>query len=68
MSNRRNKTLQRARQKMGLTQVQVADKVGISETSYQRIEYGIQKPSLKTALLIAKAVNSSVEALFTEIK
>lgn len=62
-----NEALKKARQKAGLTQVKVADMAGITETSYQRIEYGIQKPSLRTALLIAKAVNSKVEELFKEI-
>lgn len=50
--------------KSGLTQVQVADKANITEISYQRIEYGTQRPSLDTAILIAKALNSSVEELF----
>ena len=53
-----------AREKSGLTQVQVADKANITEISYQRIEYGTQRPSLDTAILIAKALNSSVEKLF----
>lgn len=56
--------LQNARKKTGLTQVQVADKAGISEVSYQRIEYGTQRPSLDTAKLIARALNSTVEELF----
>ena len=67
MKNKMNEALKKARQKAGLTQVKVADMAGITETSYQRIEYGIQKPSLRTALLIAKAVNSKVEELFKEI-
>ncbi len=41
------------RKKHGLTQVEVAEKVGISEVSYQRIEYGTQRPSLDTAIRIA---------------
>ena len=53
-----------AREKSGLTQVQVADKANITEISYQRIEYGTQRPSLDTAIPIAKALNSSVEELF----
>lgn len=32
--------LKKARQDAGLTQKQVAEKLGISETAYQRIEYG----------------------------
>ena len=50
----------------GLTQAQVANRTGISVTSYQRIEYGVQNPSLKTAIRIAKVLNSSVEELWGE--
>ena len=53
-----------AREKIGLTQVEVANAVGITDTSYQRIEYGTQTPSLKTALRIARALQSTVEKLF----
>lgn len=61
---RLNKKIKQIRVKMGLTQVQVASAAGISETSYQRIEYGNQQPSLRTAILIAKILNSTVEELF----
>ena len=64
----RNIKLKKAREKMGLTQVEVARKAKISPLSYQRYEYGERIPNASTAILIAKAVNSSVEALFTEIK
>ena len=56
--------LKTTRQKQGLTQVQVAEKANITATSYQRIEYGKQTPSLKTAILIAETLNSTVEELF----
>lgn len=59
-----NTVLKNIREKKGFTQVQVAEKAQISETSYQRIEYGVQNPSLKTAQPIAKTLNSSVEELF----
>lgn len=49
----KNIKLVEARNKMGLTQVEVAKKAGITEVSYQRIEYGTQRPSLDTAILIA---------------
>ena len=53
-----------ARKRAGLTQVEVAEKAKVTVTSYQRIEYGTQKPSLDTAFLIAKALNSTVDELF----
>ena len=62
----KNIKLVEAREKHHLTQVQVAKKVGISEISYQRIEYGTQRPSLDTAILIARVVKSTVEKLFGE--
>lgn len=46
--------LKKIRKEKGLTQVQVAEKARITETSYQRIEYGKQRPSLITAQLIAR--------------
>lgn len=61
MSNIKLKT---TRQQKGLTQAEIAEKANITVTSYQRIEYGTQTPSLKTAKLIAKALNSTVEELF----
>ncbi len=59
-----NYRLKQIRKKSGLTQVQVAKKANITEISYQRIEYGTQRPSLTTALLIAQALNTTVEELF----
>lgn len=59
-----NNKVKNKREEQGFTQVQVSKKVGISEVSYQRIEYGTQRPSLRTAQLIAKALNSTVEELF----
>lgn len=59
-----NKKLKKAREKAGLTQVQVANKAGISEVSYQRIERGVQDPKTTTAKRIAKTVNSTVDELF----
>lgn len=59
-----NNNLKKIRRQIGLTQVQVAKKANISETSYQRIEYGLQHPSLATALLIAQTLQTTVEELF----
>lgn len=59
-----NINLQTCRRERGLTQVQVANSVGISEVSYQRIEYGTQRPNLDTAIQIARTLHSTVEELF----
>lgn len=54
------------RTKKGLTQTQVASLAKITVTSYQRIEYGTQRPSLMTAMRIAKALDTTVEKLWGE--
>ena len=59
-----NTKLKKKREKTGLTQVQVANKAGISERYYQQIEAGTSNPTVDKAKLIAKALNSSVEELF----
>lgn len=59
-----NVKLRAAREASGKTQAQVAKEVGITAVSYQRIEYGSQRPSLNTAILIAQVLNSTVEELF----
>ena len=59
-----NTKLKEARKKSDLTQVEVAQKVGITERSYQRIEKGVQDPKTSIAKLIARALNSTVEELF----
>lgn len=63
--NLKNEKLKKARENKDLTQVEIAKRVGISPTSYQRIEYGIQRPSLDTAMLIAKALDTTVEILWS---
>lgn len=60
----KNTKLREAREKCGLTQVQVAEKVGTTARAYQYYEAGEREPSVKTAILIAKAVKSTAEELF----
>ena len=56
--------LKAERQKEGLTQVEVAKKADITVTSYQRYESGERIPRADIAVLIARALNSTVEELF----
>lgn len=58
--------LQAAREKSGKTQAQVAKEVGITEQAYQRYEYGKIEPRARTAIRIARAVESTVEEIFGE--
>lgn len=60
----KNDKLRDARLKRRLTQSQVAVAVGIAEVSYQRIEYGTQNPSLKTAIRIARVLDMRVEDIW----
>ncbi|MBB1095217.1 helix-turn-helix transcriptional regulator [Limosilactobacillus sp. BG-MG3-A] len=49
---------------MNLTQSQVADKLGIRASSYQRFESGLRIPRVGMAIQLAHILNSSVEHLF----
>ncbi len=59
-----NNNLKLYRKKAHLSQVKVAEIVGINETHYQKIEYGLLNPSVEVALLLAKALHTTVEELF----
>lgn len=63
--NKKKTKLRKVRERnTSLTQVEVAEKVGISPISYQRYESGKRVPPYATMKLIAKALNSTVEELF----
>lgn len=57
-------TLRMTRQLQHKTQTEIASSAKTSLKSYQRIEKGVQDPKVSTAILIAKALNSTVEELF----
>lgn len=57
-------TLLEARKNLGLTQEQLASKVGINRASLSHIERGSRKPSLPLAIKLAAAVNKTVEEIF----
>lgn len=61
-----NVKLRAARERAGKTQAEVARVVGIREAVYQRYEYGVNEPSVTTALRIARSLGATVEALFGE--
>ena len=58
--------LQAAREQSGKTQAQVAKEVGITEVAYQRYEYDKREPGVRTAIRIARVLNSNVDDLFQE--
>lgn len=59
-----NTKLQKAREKAGLTQVEVADKADVSLRAYQQYEHEKRTPRVDIAKLIAQVLNSTVEELF----
>lgn len=59
-----NMQLRAAREKSGKTQAQVAREANIAERLYQDYEYDKREPGVRTAIRIARALDSTVEALF----
>ncbi|MFI5003440.1 MAG: helix-turn-helix transcriptional regulator [Solirubrobacterales bacterium] len=53
-----------ARRRAGLTQQQLAAKVGAGRVTIARIETGVQTPSLDVALALSRELGEPVEALF----
>lgn len=48
----------------GMTQAQLAERVGVARVSIVAIENGRFLPTIETALLIGKALNIPVEEIF----
>lgn len=58
--------LKTIRESKNLKQTEIAQKVGISVMSYFRYETGEREPKARTAIRIAKALDTTVEELFPE--
>lgn len=52
------------RKEMGMTQAQVAERVGTDRSTYAHIEIGRTTPSLALALRLAKFYDRTIEDLF----
>lgn len=59
-----NTMLRAAREQAGKTQAQVAKEVGVAERTYQYYESAQKEPVARTAILVAKVLNSTVEKLW----
>ncbi len=57
--------LKERREALGLTQRQVAEKIGVKYQVYQRYEKGVREPSISMALRLAKALNATAEELYS---
>ncbi|HRD27477.1 MAG TPA: helix-turn-helix transcriptional regulator [Caulobacter sp.] len=56
--------LKAARTRLGLTQADLADRVGVTRKTINTVENGVFVPSTVLALRLAKALGEPVEALF----
>lgn len=56
--------LKAARTALGLTQADLAERVGVSRKTINTVENGVFVPSTVLALRLAKALGGSVETLF----
>ncbi|KQY35726.1 transcriptional regulator [Caulobacter sp. Root487D2Y] len=57
-------TLKAARAAAGLTQADLAEKVGVTRKTINTVENGVFVPSTVLALKLARALDATVEALF----
>ena len=60
----RGHRVRQARRRVGLTQEQLAEKVGVHRVSIARIEAGVRVPSMALGLRISRELGESVETLF----
>ena len=58
------KRIMERRKKMGLTQEQLAEKVGVRRETIMRLEKAQYNPSLKLAIDISRAVEAPIEEIF----
>lgn len=57
------RNIRKARENAGYTQAELARIIGISENYMGFIENGRKDPSLKTAVILAEELNTTVDAL-----
>lgn len=51
------------REQMGITQIELSEKVGITQSMLCKIERDLNPPSFPTVVLIAEALNCTTDAL-----
>lgn len=65
MAERLVNFLKDERARLGLTQAELADRVGVSRKTINTVENGVFVPSTLLALKLAQAIGKPVEALFS---
>lgn len=63
MGDRFNENLKVAREALGLSQKEVAEKIGVANSTYSLYESGNREPNVQTIKKIAKALNVSADRL-----
>lgn len=61
-------TLREAREAKGLTQGELAARIGVSRKTVNTVENGVFTPSTVIALMLAEALGQPVEALFSLVE
>jgi len=64
MAERLANSLKDERTRLGWTQAELADRVGVSRKTINTVENGVFVPSTLLALKLAQAIGKPVEALF----
>lgn len=68
MTERLSNQLRAERDRLGLTQAQLAEMVGVSRKTINTVENSVFVPSTLLALKLARALDRPVEALFTLVE
>ena len=68
MADRLTNILRDERARLGWTQAELAERVGVSRKTINTVENGVFVPSATLALKLAAAIGKPVEALFTLIE
>jgi putative transcriptional regulator len=68
MPERLDNRLKERRTELGLTQAELAERVGVTRKTVNTVENGVFVPSTILALKLARALDRSVEELFSVIE
>ena len=61
------KVLKEKRKSVGLTQLEIAQKVGITDAGYMNYEHGRREPKIGTAIKISDALGIPISELFANL-